>query len=133
MIICLVLVASLFIVLGVKLFDHPTALGWLAPVFFVLAALTLWPLYGTWYAIFPDRLLIHCMGASRHIPLDGIERIIPIRSLRPAPALSLDRLCITYSSGGDRRELHISPMEPKRFLRELHVVAPWITIESPPT
>lgn len=127
---CLVLLTSLFIILGIKTFEAHPPVVWLSPVLFLLAAVTLWPLYGIWYAIFPDRLLIHSVGFSRQIPLDQIERVISMRTGGLAPALSLDRLCITYTRDGMRKELQISPIERGRFLRELQVVAPWIEIDS---
>lgn len=131
LVVSVILLASLLIVLGVRQQEMHSAFRWLAPTWFILAAFLLWPLYGTWYAIFPDHLLIRFAGVIRRIPLTQIERVVPRKNARLAPALSLDRLCVVYtvSAGkmaGVKREVLISPVEPERFLRDLRIVAPWI-------
>jgi hypothetical protein len=74
-------------------------------------------LRGTGYTLEPTRLLIKSGPLRWVVPLADIHSITPTRNSLSSPALSLDRLLITY--GKDHRELMISPEDKAGFLREL--------------
>lgn len=64
-----------------------------------------------------DRELLVRSGPFRwRIAIDGIESIRPSRSPLSSPALSLDRLEITYGGG---RRLLISPEDREGFLEAI--------------
>ena len=54
-----------------------------------------------------------------HIPVSNIHRAVPVVSLRPAPALSVQRLCIDYQDGTRVRSIQIAPTTPDLFLHDL--------------
>jgi hypothetical protein len=78
--------------------------------------LPLWLLLATSYTVGAGNLVIRCGPLSQTIPLASIERIAPSRSLLSAPALSLDRLRISYGQGGS---VLVSPRHKDAFLRAL--------------
>ena len=53
------------------------------------------------------------------IPLADLHRACLTRSVRPAPALSMDRIRLDYQSGDRVRSLYVSPVEPTGFLLAL--------------
>ena len=53
------------------------------------------------------------------IPLANIHRVVPVVSLRPAPALSAQRLRLDYQHGTRIRSVQISPVTPDLFLHDL--------------
>ena len=78
--------------------------------------LPLWLLFGTHYRLDNQYLHIHCGPLRWRVPLAEIESIQPSRSFLSSPALSLDRLSITYSKG---KQVLISPADKAGFLRLL--------------
>ncbi len=81
----------------------------------VLVALgsPVWLLLSTRYVVDGGVLRVHSGPFTWEIKLDEIESIEPSRSLLSSPALSLDRLKITYSGG---RALLVSPKNKQSFL-----------------
>ena len=81
-----------------------------------LIVLPAWILFGTYYRV--DSTLIRiCAGPfSWSVPLDHIHTVTATRSLTVAPALSFDRLTITY---GRNQTISVSPQRKTAFLEAL--------------
>jgi hypothetical protein len=80
------------------------------------AALPLWVVLTTRYRLGDDALDIRCGPFAWIVPIKDITDIAPSRSILSSPALSLDRLCISYGNG---RAILISPEPRAQFLRSL--------------
>lgn len=78
-------------------------------------ALMLMPLFGTKYTLTDSQLLINNGFSTNRIELADITYITPTRNASSAPALSLDRLKITYKN----KKVLISPKDKPRFYREI--------------
>jgi len=87
-----------------------------------------WILYGTFYVLTGDELLIRC-GPFRHRVLVGaIQEITPSRNPLSSPACSLDRLHIKYQ--GSRNGVLISPVDQRLFLKELASLDPKLSLRG---
>ncbi|MDE0096202.1 MAG: PH domain-containing protein [Gammaproteobacteria bacterium] len=87
---------------------------WFALVIILAGAgLPFWVLRSTAYTVSEDLLDIRSGPFSWRIRLGEIESVHPTRSPRSGPALSLDRLCITYRGG---RHVLVSPEDRDGFL-----------------
>jgi len=104
-----------FILDGIGVEDRLGTLLELSVVVAVLA-LILWLYWSTRYTISGDFLLVKSGPFSWVIPIEDITSIEPTRNAMSSPALSLDRLLISYGHGG---ELMISPKDRARFMTEL--------------
>lgn len=87
-------------------------------------ALMLMPLFGTKYTLTDSQLLINNGFSTNRIELADITYITPTRNASSAPALSLDRLKITYKN----KKVLISPKDKPRFYREIQSRNPNIMI-----
>ena len=81
-------------------------------VMLATAALILWIMYGTRYIVDQGVLLIYCGPFRKRLRVSEIESVEPTRSPLSSPALSLDRLRITYAGG---KKIMVSPEDPVRF------------------
>ncbi len=82
----------------------------------IAIGLPVWLLLSTKYIVTPQQLIIESGPFHWHIPRNEIHSIIPTRSLLSSPALSLDRLKITY---GTNRSILVSPADKKSFIEAL--------------
>ena len=80
--------------------------------------LPLWLLLATYYGFDGPDLVVRSGPFRWRIPLVAITGITPTSEPLSSPALSLDRLKITYGQG---RSIIISPRDKEDFLRELEV------------
>lgn len=80
--------------------------------------LPLWLLLATYYGFDGPDLVVRSGPFRWRIPLVAITGITPTSEPLSSPALSLDRLKITYGQG---RSIMISPRDKQDFLRELEV------------
>jgi hypothetical protein len=97
-------------------------LSWLpVAVTVVVAAIVVWVVLSTYYEFQGDALMAHSGPFSWRIALKDICAVRESSSLRSGPALSLDRLEISYLRG---RVLLISPADKAGFLAVLHRHAP---------
>lgn len=81
--------------------------------------LIIWVFAATHYTLDGRRLVVRSGPLSWRIPLADIHSIEPARGLlrlRSGPALSRDRLVITYGRG---RRLLVSPADPQRFIADI--------------
>lgn len=95
----------------------PSAGIWIAALLAgVGVALPLWVLLGTHYTLTDSTLQVRSGPFRWRIPLSEINGIEHTRSPLSSPALSLDRLQISYGRGS---LLMISPRDRDAFMREL--------------
>jgi hypothetical protein len=64
------------------------------------------------------------------IPIASITSVTPTHNPLSAPALSLDRLAISYEKGGHPRLGLVSPKEKAAFLQELSARDPGLRAEG---
>jgi len=79
------------------------------------AVLVEWVMFSTYYEIDDAALLVRSGPFRWRIPLQEIVAVRELNSLRSGPALSMDRLEVSYSG----RRLLISPADKAGFLAEL--------------
>lgn len=82
------------------------------------AALPVWLLCATFYAVEGETLRVRCGPFTWAIPIAQILRVTPSASVLSSPALSMDRWRIEYGNG---KSLCISPRDPHAFLRALGI------------
>ncbi len=80
------------------------------------AIFCVWLFTTTKYSLFEDRLAIASGPFSWEIDIASIESITESNSTLASPALSLDRLLITYEEG---RSILISPLDKELFVENL--------------
>ncbi|MFZ2491348.1 MAG: PH domain-containing protein [Thermoanaerobaculia bacterium] len=84
-----------------------------ASLMVAVAAVVLWILYGTYYTVSQDRLVVRSGPFRWNVALESIVSIEPTRNPFSAPATSLDRLEIVYDRG--RKRLLVSPARKDEF------------------
>ena len=84
------------------------------PILFTLLLLWL-PYFKTQYTVTNDELLVNNGFSTSHINLKSIIDIKPSNSFLAAPALSLDRIEITYTNGDGNSSTLISPKDKPAF------------------
>ena len=84
-------------------------------VLLLTVGLFTWLLRSTYYEVSGDTLRVVSGPFRRRIKIEAIDSIEPTRSPLSSPALSLDRLRISY---GKRRVL-VSPADKRGFLKAL--------------
>jgi hypothetical protein len=78
--------------------------------------LPLWLLFSTRYTLDASLLTVRSGPLKWKIPVGDIISITPTRSIFSSPALSMDRLRISY---GNKRSLMISPRDKEQFLQDI--------------
>lgn len=116
----ILLVATLLVVLGFLIYALLRGNILIAALFglflFIVVGLTI-PIN---YTITATELVVRSGLIVRRIPLEGIERIYPDRTVLANPAGSFDRLAIKYRRADrSRMTLWISPRHRQRFLEEI--------------
>ena len=115
---------------------------WLAPVGrwragrlidaldFILPALAtafiVWIYRTTAYVITTDSLIVRSGPVRRTIPLHSIKRLRATRNPLSSPALSLDRIEVTY----DSRRILISPKDKRAFVQAISSRSPAVTVDG---
>lgn len=79
----------------------------------VLLVLAMFPVR---YEVGADALLVRSGLLRWRIPMGDVHRASMVHGIRPAPALSTERVRIDYQKGARVRSMHISPVEPFQFL-----------------
>lgn len=92
-----------------------------ATTIMVVATILLWALIGstlrfTHYTVTGNTLKVRSGPFSWTIPIDQIQSVTATRNPLSSPALSMDRLRITW---GKNRRLMVSPADKKGFLKAL--------------
>jgi hypothetical protein len=108
----------------------PLALA-LAIVSAVVAAMVVWIVLATYYEITEELLIAHSGPFAWRIPLKSVSRVRASHSVRSGPALSMQRLEITWGAG---QVLLVSPRDSAGFMAALHRRAPHLpaTESDPP-
>jgi len=109
---------------GVKLLVQPpldrSSAILIAIALFVMAVFILWILCSTGYTITDRDLLVRSAFIRKRIPLDEITEVRPSHNPLSSPALSLDRLRVSYERpNGRKRWILISPKLKEQFLDDL--------------
>ena len=116
----LTIVGSVVIVLAVLLavLESPSTseLAMIAAAMLLAVGLPVWVLLQTHYTVTKDALVIRSGPMRWTVPLDEIKSVTTSRSLLSSPALSMDRLEITW--GGFNRIL-VSPEDRRGFLKAI--------------
>jgi hypothetical protein len=103
----------------------PALLRWLPLLALAGAAvLIVWVVLSTYYEFKGEALIAHCGPFFWRIPLQEISDVRESRSARSGPALSMDRLAITFGGG---RIILVSPQDKAGFLAALRRTAPRLT------
>lgn len=114
------LVCSIFIAYQLlELIQTEGSLGKIIVNFIVLIVflVIVWhPYFTTKYVIKDNKLLIKSGLFSWIVNINQIIDIKPEKSLNASPALSLDRIKITYKEGSDSKTIFISPKDKDDFL-----------------
>lgn len=114
-----ILVYSVWAMVAASLNHDPRGPWWATVIYLLTTALIgvlSFPLY---YEVSEGLLLIRSGIIRRRIPLDSIQSAAPSRSLRGAPALSLDRVKIHYQKGKMKCLCLVSPKNKEEFLNDL--------------
>lgn len=93
----------------------------LAIVSTVVAGLVVWIVLATYYEITNELLLAHSGPFVWRVPLRNISGVRASQRARSGPALSIERLEITWGAG---QILLISPRDGAGFMAALHQRAP---------
>lgn len=97
-----------------------------ATVYFIAMAALFWWLsvlpFRTYYVLNPDELLLQFGSKTHQVPLSEITEVYPTKNPLSAPAWSLDRIRIKYTSS--RFGLLIAVEEKEAFFQELQSLIP---------
>ena len=88
--------------------------------------LVTWMLFDTGYDITATELRVRCGPIRTAVPLEKLSRISPTSSIMSAPALSIDRLEVSYNRFDT---VVISPADKRGFLAAILARAPQVTLE----
>jgi len=118
------LVAAAVVLLNGTSYGGPP--GWCVLPLVLTALLLIWMLLSTWYEFEATSLVVRCGPFAWRIPLEQIFAVRETDSIRSGPALSLDRLEISF---GDHRHILISPRDKLGFLQELQHQVPGVQLD----
>ncbi|KEQ23212.1 PH domain-containing protein [Paenibacillus tyrfis] len=96
------------------------------PVLLLIFAFFMWTWFTTNYEVQQDTLIVKSGPFRWRIPISSIRRIRRSKNGTSSPALSLDRLEITYTQGS----ILISPDQEQQFLTRFKTLNHKIEIES---
>jgi hypothetical protein len=100
------------------------ALDIIGPV--LVTAFIVWVFTSTYYVLTDDTLFVRGGPVRRTIPLRSVQRLRATREPYSSPALSLDRIEVTY---GSKRVL-ISPHDKRGFVNALKARVPGVVLEG---
>lgn len=104
-----------FVASALCLLSGQNVLGFL--IFLIMIVWPAWITLSTSYTIRGEHLLARCGPLRYKVKLTEIKGIEPKKTLRPGPALSWDKLKITY--GTDNKVLFVSPADKYTFVYDL--------------
>jgi hypothetical protein len=94
-----------------------------------MPAFILWLMQSTYYKLDEEKLLIRSGPFWWTVLVNEIDGIRATYNPLSSPALSLDRLAISYQHRSRRRAIMISPQDKKGFLRCIAALRPDLKIE----
>lgn len=92
-------------------------------------AFIVWVFRTTYYVISADVLIVHAGPIRRTVPLRQVQRLRATHNPLSSPALSLDRIEVTYG----RRRVLISPEDKRAFVSAVLKRAPTVVVDGLPT
>jgi Bacterial PH domain len=96
-------------------------------VFPLLAtAFIVWVFRATYYVITADALIVRAGPIRRTVPLHAVQRLRATHNPLSSPALSLDRIEVTYGS----RKILVSPEDKRGFVSAVRKRAPAVVLEG---
>lgn len=101
---------------------HHSSIGTNFPhlMIYSLVILVIWlPIFSTYYVVENSTLVIKSLVFRWKINIDDITQIEPTHNPLSSPALSLDRLKISYMKNGRIAKVMISPKDKEGFLNTL--------------
>ena len=116
------------IVCGGMLFFDPAAPKWVGIVLLLAAGFIGWLMAATYYLVGEHDLVVHCGPFYWTVPLAAIESITPTWNPLSSPALSLDRLWISYHWGRLQCAIMISPLDKPGFLQLVATKVPGLEV-----
>lgn len=129
--ICLVFV--LFNLWGIVEWINAVNIGILVLIFTPLNVFIIIPIWlNTYYLLKDGELLVKCgLLSFKKIDCDSITKVTETRNPVSSPALSLDRLEITYKlRSGSTKHIIVSPKDKVGFIEELKAVNPGMEIPA---
>jgi hypothetical protein len=100
------------------------ALDVLVPL--LATAFIVWVFSGTYYVITADVLIVHAGPIRRTVPLQSIQRLRATHNPLSSPALSLDRIEVTYGS----KRILVSPRDKRGFVNAVMERVPTVTLDG---
>ncbi|WP_151749407.1 PH domain-containing protein [Acinetobacter seifertii] len=89
-------------------------------IIYSLVIVVIWfPIFSTYYVVENSTLVINSLVFHWKINIDDIIQIEPTHNPLSSPALSLDRLKISYMKNGRVAKVMISPKDKEVFLNNL--------------
>ncbi len=89
-------------------------------IIYSLVIVVIWfPIFSTYYVVENSTLVIKSLVFRWKINIDDITQIEPTHNPLSSPALSLDRLKISYMKNGRMTSIMISPKEKEDFISAL--------------
>ena len=93
---------------------------------FLATAFIVWVFGSTYYVITADSLIVRAGPIRRTVPLRSVQRLRATHNPLSSPALSLDRIEVTY---GSKRVL-ISPEDKRGFVSAVMKRSPAVVLEG---
>lgn len=93
----------------------------------LVSGIVVWLLGATYYVVTDESVIVRAGPYRKTVPLGTISRLRATRSVRRAPALSLDRIEIRYGS----KRLIVSPRDKAGFVRAIAERAPAADVADP--
>lgn len=91
-------------------------------------AFMVWVFTATYYVITADALIVHAGPIRRTVRLQSIQRLRATHSPLSSPALSLDRIEVTYGS----KRILVSPRDKRGFVSAVMLRVPTVVLDGLP-
>ncbi len=103
------------------------SLDTLAAILLALASgFVIWVFTTTSYEVTPDQMIVRSGPFRTTVPLGSVQRLRATHNPLSAPALSLDRIEVTYGS----KRILISPRDKRGFVNAVIKRAPGVELEG---
>ena len=93
---------------------------------FLATAFIMWVFGSTYYVITADSLIVRAGPIRRTVSLRSVQRLRATHNPRSSPALSLDRIEVTYGS----RRILISPEDKREFVNAVMKRSPAVVLDG---
>jgi hypothetical protein len=93
---------------------------------FLVTAFVVWIFRATYYVVTTDALIVHAGPIRRTVPLRSVQRLRATHNPVSSPALSLDRIEVTYGS----KRILVSPQNKRGFVSAVISRAPVVVLDG---